>query len=360
MDFIVYSGTGNTYRVAAWMAEVARAAGHATTLQVVSDRDGGARATPTGTGMLVLASPTHGFTAPLGALRAAWGLPSGGGIPQGRRDAAVVATRGSMRIGKLYLPGFEGSATLLLALLLWLKGYRIVGVAAIDMPSNWSSVHSALPEDAVAHLEARARARARIEMQRWLSHRRPLPWLTFAGGLLLLPATLMYQLAGRSVLGKSYFTSPACTGCGLCARACPHGAIRMRAQPGGVLRPYWSFRCESCMRCMAYCPEAAIEVNQVLAASVTALSMALPKPKRGRWGRHVLTVADSAVALMALALIYPVLQRLLGKVPVNRLAMATTLTRRWRRYHEPETALRALLPPLRRQAKALSHDDTHA
>ncbi len=337
MDFVVYSGTGNTYRVAAWMADVARDAGRTTAVHMVSNVD----LKPSmlrGADLLVLATPTHGFTVPPGVLRAAWRLPPGHG-----RAAAVVATRGSLRVARFYLPGFEGSATLLLGLLLWLKGYRLRGVAAIDMPANWTSLHSGLPEDAVAHLAARARARAGLTMRRWLTGRRdPLPWLTFLVGLLLLPASLAYMVLGRRVLGKTFFASAACTGCGLCAETCPRGAILMRQAGGDQRSPYWTFRCESCMRCMAYCPEEAVEANQLLALGMTVLAGMMPARIISR--RLPRLMVGSALSLLALGLISPALHDLLGVTWVNRLATRTTLTHRYRRYHEPETSVGVLVP----------------
>ena len=32
---------------------------------------------------------------------------------------------------------------------------------------------------------------------------------------------------------------------------------------GSKSRPYWTFACESCMRCMGYCPNKAVEVSHV-------------------------------------------------------------------------------------------------
>ena len=52
-------------------------------------------------------------------------------------------------------------------------------------------------------------------------------------------------------------------GCGLCVENCPNGALRLWGSDPA--RPYWTYSCESCMRCMGYCPEQAVEAGHSLA-----------------------------------------------------------------------------------------------
>jgi ferredoxin len=50
-----------------------------------------------------------------------------------------------------------------------------------------------------------------------------------------------------------------CTGCGICAKICPAGAITLTTPPlGGRVHPVWSARCEQCLACMSWCPAQAI------------------------------------------------------------------------------------------------------
>ncbi|MGN0818583.1 MAG: EFR1 family ferrodoxin [Candidatus Coproplasma sp.] len=47
-----------------------------------------------------------------------------------------------------------------------------------------------------------------------------------------------------------------CTGCGLCAKKCPHANIKIK---GGRVR--FGHSCDMCMRCSFYCPEKAIKIG---------------------------------------------------------------------------------------------------
>ncbi|MDR3318229.1 MAG: EFR1 family ferrodoxin [Clostridiales bacterium] len=57
---------------------------------------------------------------------------------------------------------------------------------------------------------------------------------------------------------KTYRVTKACTGCGLCARLCPAGAIEMRAD-ADTKKPYFLCTvCEHCQACLNWCPQKAI------------------------------------------------------------------------------------------------------
>jgi len=69
-------------------------------------------------------------------------------------DAFVLVTRGAMRFRRWTLPGFEGTAAVLpaaLLALLALRGARLRGVGAVDMPQNWTvAILAGRPEGAAA------------------------------------------------------------------------------------------------------------------------------------------------------------------------------------------------------------------
>ncbi len=355
-DGTVYfmSGTGNSFRAATWLAEAARARGvEARLVQIAAGA--AVRDEPGGAGRLVgLVFPTHGFTAPWPVLRLAWRLPPGQGA-----HAVVVPTRAGTKLGPVFLPGLEGTGGYLVALILKLKGYRVRGVTALDMPSNFMVAHPGFSEPSARAIVARAEPKCRAFAEAVLSGRR-----RFAGivglllGLVLLPVSVAYALLGRFYLAKMMFASTRCTGCGLCARSCPHGAIRMVGRTRK--RPYWTFACENCLRCLAWCPERAVESGHSLGV---LLYFATTVPV-GAWAlnwlapRLGLPAAANSLAvrlllqypyiLLALFLSYLVFT-FLSRIPlVNRLFTWTTLVHYFRRYHEPDTTLDALAPEGRR------------
>jgi formate hydrogenlyase subunit 6/NADH:ubiquinone oxidoreductase subunit I len=299
--------------------------------------------------LLGLVMPTHGFTTPWAMLRFAFGLPRRRGA-----HAVVIATRAGARIGSHYTPGFEGTAALLVAVILAAKGYRIRGTAGIDMPSNWIALHPGLSPRTVSGIVSRAKTKTAHLMSAVLSgSRRFMGWIVSLLGVFVLPISLAYLFLGRLFLAKLFFASDRCTGCGLCAENCPNGAIEMRGN-GKYARPYWTFRCESCMRCIGYCPMHAVEASHLLAVGTYLLAGTISSAAALNWlmarvpllaflGLVPRWVLESANAVLALALIYPLFHLLLRMRGINWFFTHATLTHYYRRYHEPETGLKDLM-----------------
>jgi len=346
VQLVVWSGTGNSRRVAERCAAAARSGGAATAVRSAAAppaaaADDGVRHTSSaspapGRRLLGLVGPTHGFTAPWPLLRAAATVPGVRGA-----DAFVLVTRGAMRVGRRTLPGFEGTAAYLPAALLAVRGARVRGVGAVDMPQNWTvAIPAGAPAD-VAAIVARGDALADAFAARLLRGERVLGgWVQAAVGTLMLPLSLAYLLIARLMLAKAFFADERCTSCGGCVAGCPHGAIRLLG-PGR--RPYWTFACHNCMRCMSDCPEDAIQGAQgwllfyaflaglpVAAAVVAGLGVSLgwaSGPVRFLVGYGWIVAAVwVAYALLWLGLGVPGLRVVLGR---------TTLTRWYRRYRGP-------------------------
>lgn len=56
---------------------------------------------------------------------------------------------------------------------------------------------------------------------------------------------------------RSFYATDACTGCGLCAKDCPAGTIRLENG-----RPVWGDKCYQCLRCLHSCPVRAIQYGK--------------------------------------------------------------------------------------------------
>jgi len=221
------------------------------------------------------------------------------------------------------------------------------------MPLNWMSLFPGLHPRHVEVIRSRARGQVSEFMEPILSGSRCFRWGSFAHllfGLLLLPISVMYLLFGRFFLSKLFFANFRCSGCGLCVENCPNGALRMWGNDPG--RPYWTYSCESCMRCMGYCPEQAVEAGHsvgVILYYVTAVPMSayalnllddsIPWLANLR-GTGAEWVLQYPYFLFSMFLAYWILTHLIRIPLINRAFTYTTLTHLYRRYHEPDTALR--------------------
>lgn len=338
-----FSGTGNARNAARWMVETWRARGQAA--EAIDLAQTGAEGIQVQAGDdVALASPTHGFNFPRITLAFLLAFPPA----PSRNRVCIINTRAGVRLFRLYLPGLSGAAQLLAALVFVLKGYRVVGMRPIDLPSNWISLHPGLRDETVWAIHRRCEAATRRCANRLLDGRRDLRALfDLPQDLLLTPIALGYYLVGRFVFAKSFVASAACDGCGACVEQCPVHAVQFVRG-----RPFWSYRCESCMRCINRCPKRAIETAHGFVAGVLVLVYAamtalvypvLGLPIASAWpGGGLLaslgrSVVESVLLLAVLFLLYRALHWGLRFRPIERLAVVTSLThfRFWRRYRPP-------------------------
>lgn len=326
------TGTGNSYTVAAWCAQAAAAAGLHTRL--VQIQAGKIPAAVWPQSLLVFTYPTHGFTAPWLVMRYIWQLPDGRHTP-----VLILPTRAGIRIKGIFVPGLEGTAGYLIALLLKCKGYCIQGVMGVDMPSNWTAFHWGLSRQNAAVIAALAQSKVKSLLQAALAGKRHYDGMVqLFIGMVLLKLSLLYMLLGQFMLAKLFFASEACTGCGLCQAICPKKALKLAGRPK---RPYWGYGCDSCMACMNFCPQTAIEVSPVMLAGVYYLAVVpaaaqaiqtvgaglpealLPWLGAGVWYGYM---------LLAVAAAYAVLHTVLGSRLVRSIARLLSHTRYYRRY----------------------------
>lgn len=250
MRIFYFSGTGNAKRVAEWINDYANSI-HISSETVNIANMETRSIQPVQDELLGLISPTHGFNYPPIVLNFVFRFPR----TKFRNKIFLINTRAGMKLSKLFLPGLSGIAILLSALVLRLKGYRIIGMRPIDLPSNWISLHPGLKEKVVISMHQRCKRVAETFAAKIFNGKRNyrsllgLPW-----DLAVAPVAAGYYFIGRFAIAKTFYASASCDNCGLCIKQCPVKAISLVNK-----RPYWSYRCESCMRCMNNCPKRAIE-----------------------------------------------------------------------------------------------------
>lgn len=341
-----WSGTGNSFRVARWLAEYGRKNRHDCALRLMG------RATPpvenNASTDIGLVFPTHGFTAPWHVIRFTLSLP--GRQHQTQRRAFCLTTRAGIKTSRFYLPGISGSALFVVAFILLIKGYTIHALASVDMPSNWFSLHQIQQDWKCRQIIARSREKVTSFAAIFFSGGRLLFSVNLVyeciWGVLLSPVSLLYQLFGRFFLAKLFFAGPTCNGCGICVDHCPVEAVRLRKG-----RPYWGITCESCMRCSSICPQQSIEAGHswglilLLLTSFPTMGVLIPYLKQEEHSYSIL--AHSPVEWLVylvffhctLLLYSHIFFHVLRYQPVRWFFTKTTFTHYWRRYHEPETNL---------------------
>jgi hypothetical protein len=153
LAILFMSGTGNSYRNAKWIEAEAAKRGLEANMHLVPATHPVSISLEQET-LFGFVMPTHGFTAPWPMIKFALRLPRGRGA-----HAFAIVGRGGSKIGNTYIPGVEGTACYLMALLLALKGFDVRGVLAVDMPANWVVAYPAPAPVKAAQIMNRAKTR---------------------------------------------------------------------------------------------------------------------------------------------------------------------------------------------------------
>lgn len=152
--------------------------------------------------------------------------------------------------------GSAGNAMKVMARSLRAQGFPLNGGFSLIMPNNYimmGDVDSeevrreklAAADKVLQDINAAVAGRAE-EMK--VSQGR-LPWLTTG---------LIYPIFAKSTVNTAKFhVTDRCTGCGICAKVCNCGNIRMRSE-----KPEWGENCTQCSACLHYCPTQAVQYGK--------------------------------------------------------------------------------------------------
>jgi len=126
-----FSGTGNAKKAADWIIELAKEKGIETDLINIEHYKFAERPNFDKQTLIGFCSPTHGFNFPPIVINFLFRFPN-----VGKARVFILNTRAGMKLHKLFLPGLGGIAQYLAAIVLAIKGYKIVGMQPMDLPSN--------------------------------------------------------------------------------------------------------------------------------------------------------------------------------------------------------------------------------
>lgn len=252
-----FSGTGNSRNVSLWLKEAAETRNlEASIKELPIDGTELPDIKPEDT--IIITSPVHGFNYPplvIGFLIR---------FPRGNNNVILMNTRAGMKIGRWITPGLSGITFYLAAIILMIKGYNIKGMIPIDMPSNWISIHPGLNKNTIEFLHQENYKRVTALANKIFNGDSCFIALKeLFQDILISPIAFAYYFIGRYILAKTYFTTNLCNNCELCKVKCPAKAIKFVDQ-----RPYWTLKCESCMRCLSFCPQHSIETAHGLVAVI--------------------------------------------------------------------------------------------
>ena len=250
MKVYYFSGTGNAKKVTDWVCDVAKSKGFKPEVNFIPNTNIRDISIPQNT-LIGIISPTHGFNFPPILLNFIFRFPRS----RFHNPVFMINTRAGLKLGKIFLPGISGMAQLLAALVLLIKGYKIVGMRPIDLPSNWISLHPGLRKKVVESMFIKCKRQSEAFIQKILDGKRNYRSLfDVIQDLLVSPIAIGYYFIGRFILAKTFYTSGKCDNCGLCISQCPVKAISLVHN-----RPFWSYKCESCMKCMNSCSNKSIQ-----------------------------------------------------------------------------------------------------
>lgn len=338
-----FSGTGNALAASNWIADVFRDKEIPVEINRITPSLEIRTEDISENTLIGFCYPTHGFNAPPVVIDFCLRFP------KVKNPVFLFNTRAGMKMYKLFTPGMSGLAQLLPALILRLKGLKIVGYQPMDLPSNWISMHPGIRQKVVDSIFERCERKTKKFAQKTLQGKKTYQgWLSLPIDLLISPVSVGYYLLGRFFLAKSFIADFNCNNCGKCIKECPVNAIVSKQN-----RPFWTRKCESCMHCMNSCPQKAIQTPHMFIIPLWWLVMFVIPVSIIRFlstpGDFISQHFDLFIWLTLFIVSFPIIffsYRILHFLMrfrfVSRLVSFTSLTKFkwWRRYFAPKKYLR--------------------
>ena len=245
-----FSGTGNARNVTYWIENIALKNKIKTQIIDISKLKRRKEISIPDKALIGFCCPTHGFNFSPIMFHFLLRFPR-----SKRNEVFIINTRAGLKAGKYFLPGLSGMAQYFSALILIVKGFKIIGMHPVDLPSNWISFHPGVKPKVVESIYQKRKRETDRFAFKIINGKKDLRGLkTILIDLLISPIACLYYIIGRFILAKSFYASKDCTKCNLCIQKCSIHAIKTVDN-----RPFWTYKCESCMQCMNICPERAIE-----------------------------------------------------------------------------------------------------
>jgi len=335
-----FSGTGNARNASFWIKEVAEKRGIKTHLINIDRFENIEVPEFSGKTLIGFCSPTHGFNMPPIVLKFISKFPK-----LKNADVFILNTRGGLKLSKLFIPGLSGLAQIFPAIILLIKGIRVVGMQPLDLPSNWLILHPGLRQKVINSIYQRCNKIVNRFANKLLDGGRKYKALwSLPIDLAIAPVAVGYYFIGRFFLAKTLIATDACNQCEICVKQCPVKAIKMVK---GI--PYWTYKCESCMRCINSCPQRAIETAHGFSALIVYLASGLIIPlffaqlksynlsvitSSSVFLGYLLSLLEWAIFLMIVFGGYKLLHYLMKYKTFNRIITYTSLSKYkfWRRY----------------------------
>jgi len=235
VNLCYFSGTGNTKALAQAAADELKRAGSAVVLKDIAFGT-----TISSADLLGIFLPVYSLGAPRIVMSFVRSLPAGKGA------AAFVIANAA---------GMAGPAHAAVARELTEKGYQVKLADWVNMPSNYIGGREAVSDDEARKVIGLGQAKVVALLKAMETTPNSIPRYNPYSPIAL--ANRMFW-QGLNYLHRFYRANDKCTGCGACVAMCPTQSIALSKDA----HPLWQAGCEHCMRCVNFCPEAAIEFGR--------------------------------------------------------------------------------------------------